>query len=59
VERDYEYIKDSEHKPLNTYLEDPNRYGRIILKWILKNSNRRAWALLIWLRQCPDRGGFM
>jgi hypothetical protein len=28
----------------------PGIHGRIILKWILKWQNRRAWTVFIWLR---------
>jgi hypothetical protein len=35
------------------HLKDLSRDGRIILKWILKNSDGRAWTGLIWLRIEP------
>jgi hypothetical protein len=30
--------------------------GRIILKWILKNQDGRAWTGLIWLRMVTNMG---
>jgi hypothetical protein len=32
------------------YLEDPGVDGRIILRWIFRKLNAKAWTGLIWLR---------
>jgi hypothetical protein len=32
------------------HFEDPGVDGRIILRWIIRKSNRGAWTGLIWLR---------
>jgi hypothetical protein len=39
-------------------LEHPCLDGRIILKWIFKRRDERAWAELMWLR-IGTRGGLL
>jgi hypothetical protein len=39
-----------------TYLEDPGVDGRIILRWIFRKLNVRAWAGSMWLRIWQEAG---
>jgi len=38
------------------HLEDQSLEGRVILKWIIKNFNGKAWTGLIWLRKETSSG---
>jgi hypothetical protein len=38
------------------HLEDPSVDGRIILRWIFRKWNVKAWTGLIWLRIGTDGG---